>query len=84
MTISSRGAAKAVDKHCSPEVFTFTKEEGAFRGNLYASSPALYACHEPDNDANSRAHLRDCAAGHIDEADGTTEAALPLRHREAH
>jgi len=48
------------------EAAAYTWEEGAFWGNLFAPTPALYACHVPADDAHSRATLRDCAAGHVD------------------
>ncbi|WP_437708352.1 hypothetical protein WMF45_29940 [Sorangium sp. So ce448] len=73
VVISSRGPTKAINKQNSPELSTFTREEGAFWGNIYGSSPALYACHVPENAASSRAGLRDCAAGHIDETTGSIQ-----------
>lgn len=72
--LSSRGPTKAINKQNSPELSTFTREEGAFWGNIYGGSPALYACHVPENDAGSRAALRDCAAGHIDPTTGSIQA----------
>ncbi|WP_437586052.1 hypothetical protein [Sorangium sp. So ce1000] len=77
--ISSRGPTKAINKQNTPELSTFTKEEGVFWGNIYASSPALYACHVPDNDASSRAALRDCAAGHINETTGSIQPCGTIR-----
>ncbi len=65
VTISSRGGCQALNKHNTPEENLYTKEEGAFWGNLYTNSPALYACDVPGNDANSRLALRVCAAGYI-------------------
>ncbi|CAN95525.1 hypothetical protein sce5362 [Sorangium cellulosum So ce56] len=73
VVLSSRGPTKAINKQNSPELSTFRREEGAFWGNIYGSSPALYACHVPENDASSRAALRDCAAGHIDETTGSIQ-----------
>jgi hypothetical protein len=77
--LSARGPTKAINKQNSPELLTFTKEEGAFWGNIYGSSPALYACHVPDNDAHSREALRECAAGHIDETTGAIQPCGMIR-----
>ena len=77
--LSARGPTKAINKQNSPELPTFTREEGAFWGNLYGSSPALYACHVPDNDAHSREALRECAAGHIDETTGSIQPCGAIR-----
>jgi hypothetical protein len=64
VTISLRGHIEALGAGAS-EAATYTWEEGAFWGNLFTSTPALYACHLPADDAHSRAAQRDCAAGHI-------------------
>ncbi|WP_437552199.1 hypothetical protein WME97_12825 [Sorangium sp. So ce367] len=77
--ISSRGPTRALSESNARESSTYTREEGAFWGNIYASSPALYACHVPGNNGNSRAALRDCAAGHVDEATGTVEPCGTIR-----
>ena len=70
VTISSRGPTKALNKRNTPEASTYTMEEGAFWGNIYTSTPAVYSCNVAANDANSRAQLRDCAAGHVDPSTG--------------
>jgi hypothetical protein len=77
--ISSRGPCSVLNKHNTPEEGIYTKEEGAFWGNLYANPPALYACDVPANDANSRAQLRACAAGYIDPTTGTTQSCGPIQ-----
>ena len=51
--ISLRGGSEALTPSAS-EAATYTWEEGAFWGNLFASTPALYACHVPAHDAHSR------------------------------
>jgi hypothetical protein len=65
VTLSSRGRARALDTSAQ-ELAGFPHLEGAFWGNLFSPTPHLSACHDPADDANSRAHLRDCAAGHVD------------------
>ena len=62
--ISVRGPGLAQSWPDVTETTTYAKEEGAFWGNIYTSTPALYACHQAADDANSRALYRDCAAGH--------------------
>jgi hypothetical protein len=52
------------------ELDAYPDVEGAFWGNLWTNPPSLYACYNSANVANSRAHLRDCAAGHLN-PDGT-------------
>ncbi|WP_434045205.1 MULTISPECIES: hypothetical protein [Sorangium] len=42
----------------------FASKEGAFWGNLFSDTPALYTCHVPDNLERSRARSRSCATGH--------------------
>jgi hypothetical protein len=49
---------------------TFTTREGAFFGNLFGTSPAVYSCDDPGQVAAARARYRDCAAGHVN-ADGS-------------
>lgn len=54
------------------ELVDFPHVEGAFWGNLWGPSPAIYACYNGATVANSRAWYRDCATGHLRE-DGTIE-----------
>ena len=64
VTISSRGTPRALAT--SPaELTAYPELEGAFWGNLFSATPHLRACHYPSGDANARARLRDCAAGHL-------------------
>jgi hypothetical protein len=65
VTISSRGPTRALSTS-SQELGAYPELEGAFWGNLFSAVPHLRACHDPAHDASSRAHLRDCAAGHLD------------------
>ena len=46
------------------ELAAYPYVEGAFWGNLFSSSPALYSCYNPANVAHSRADERDCATGY--------------------
>jgi hypothetical protein len=67
VTISSRGARPPLTKVDPSELGAYPNVEGAFWGNLFTEQPAVFACHYSPNDENSREHLRDCAAGHIDD-----------------
>ncbi|MRG95761.1 hypothetical protein [Polyangium spumosum] len=70
--ISMRSAVPPLHLAPAPELSQFPHIEGAFWGNLWGSSPAIYACYKRENVANSRAFARDCAAGHL-RNDGTIE-----------
>jgi hypothetical protein len=62
--LSSRGDRTSLSTD-SQERTAFPNVEGAFWGNLFTAQPQVFACHYSPNDENSRGHLRDCAAGHI-------------------
>lgn len=49
----------------SQELLDYPHVEGAFWGNLFAGEPYLNACYNDATVDNSRAHQRDCAAGHV-------------------
>ncbi len=55
------GTTSAVERLLYPAT------EGAFWGNLFASTPYLRACYQVEHAAHSRALLRDCAAGHLEQ-----------------
>ncbi|WP_437755555.1 hypothetical protein [Sorangium sp. So ce1389] len=78
VTISSRAAHAAIDKTGTPELLTYTREEGAFWGNLFASSPYLNACYNSVNRGYVRSLGRECAAGHLDDA-GNVQDCAPIR-----
>lgn len=59
----------------SLEKTLYPAEEGAFWGNLFAATPWLKACYNEANISNSRAKLRDCAAGHL-EGETVTECGI--------
>ncbi|WP_437967310.1 hypothetical protein WMF04_48505 [Sorangium sp. So ce260] len=67
--ISSRGSHVALRSPDRGEVASYPREEGAFWGNLFTSSPRFYACYNEPNAESSRALSRDCAAG-LPGADG--------------
>jgi hypothetical protein len=68
--ISVRGVQPALLDSTPPsELAAYPYVEGAFWGNLFASTPSLYACYDPANAANSNADNRVCATGYT-EADG--------------
>ncbi|WP_438015716.1 hypothetical protein WMF18_33300 [Sorangium sp. So ce315] len=50
----------------SDERAAYPLVEGAFWGNLFAAKPYLRACYNEAGVDQSRAALRDCAAGHVD------------------
>jgi hypothetical protein len=67
--LSVRGAVEALRENTSAaELAAYPYVEGAFWGNLFSSSPGLYACYNPANVAHSRADQRDCATGYLDSA----------------
>ncbi|WP_433926482.1 hypothetical protein AB3662_26540 [Sorangium cellulosum] len=71
--ISLRNAESSMSS--SPaERATYTVREGAFWGNLFASTPYVRACYSPSGVARARQLQRDCAAGHlsVDPATGVT------------
>jgi hypothetical protein len=47
------------------ELVDYPDVEGAFWGNLFASSPFINACYNNATVSNSRAWQRDCAVGHL-------------------
>lgn len=47
------------------ELADYPDVEGAFWGNLFGSQPVIHACYNSATVSNSRAHKRDCAAGHL-------------------
>ncbi|WP_437325658.1 hypothetical protein [Sorangium sp. So ce381] len=49
----------------SQELIDYPDVEGAFWGNLFAAQPYINACYNSATVDNSRAHQRDCAAGHL-------------------
>ncbi len=66
VTISMRGPHSNLSAGLT-EQLAYPTREGAFWGNLFASTPALYACHIGSNIDFSRSRMRDCAAGHLED-----------------
>ena len=64
--LSSRGAHPNLRTQSAVERSDYPTQEGAFFGNIFGTSPAVYACYITPNVAHSRSLLRDCAAGHVD------------------
>jgi hypothetical protein len=58
------------------EISTYTYEEGAFWGNLFTASPAVYACNYAPNKSYAYSKKRDCAAGHLLDNGSTTECGI--------
>lgn len=73
--ISLRGPQSAIQNTSTEEKAAYPMEEGAFWGDVFADPPQLYACHKSANIANSRSHLRECAAGHVVDGGPPTECA---------
>jgi hypothetical protein len=65
--ISSRGNNAELSKKVTTdnEIMTYTHEEGAFWGNLFTVSPAVYTCNHAPSNTYSRSKMRDCSAGHL-------------------
>jgi hypothetical protein len=68
--LSLRGNTAPLKKIAEAESTAYSRVEGAFWGNLFSATPYLRACYNPDNAANSRTRLRDCAAGQVDDTSG--------------
>jgi hypothetical protein len=76
--ISMRSGAPPLDAMTPrSELAAYPHVEGAFWGNLFASTPALYACYDPADVAIARSDDRDCAAGHVD-SDGEIVPCGPI------
>lgn len=65
VVISIRGPQAAINQPGAQEKTDYPMEEGVFWGDVFNSTPQIYACHNDANIANSRSKLRDCAAGHV-------------------
>jgi hypothetical protein len=76
VTISSRGSHPGLNKSGSSELTTFGMAEGAFWGNLFSSTPYVFACHYSPNRDYSRSQSRDCAAGHLNPNGSLVECGI--------
>ena len=77
VTISSRGPAEHLAT-TSEERASYPAIEGAFFGNLFTTTPAIYSCYNSTNVVNSRAQQRDCATGHLN-PDGSVSSCGMLQ-----
>jgi hypothetical protein len=76
VTISMR-APEAPLKVVDPnELTNYPNIEGVFWGNLWADTPFLHSCYNPATIQNSRNHLRDCAAGHLNPDNSVVECGI--------
>lgn len=66
VTISTRSAGTRLPVS-DPERATFTLQEGAFFGNLFGTTQAIYSCDDPTHANPARARYRDCAVGHLND-----------------
>jgi hypothetical protein len=76
VTISSRGGHQGLNKSGSSELMTYGMAEGAFWGNLFSSTPYVFACHYSPNIDYSRSQSRDCAAGHLQPNGSVAECGI--------
>jgi len=77
VTISVRSSEKPLRlQPGSSELTAYSKVEGAFWGNLWAPQPYINACYNSANVNNSRAHKRDCAAGHLEQNGSVSECGI--------
>jgi hypothetical protein len=76
VVISSRSWHAAMRSPPPLELALYSREEGAFWGNLFEDPPRLFACHHTSNAANSRRHHRECATGHVDPERGLEECGI--------
>ncbi|WP_437275086.1 hypothetical protein WME90_27980 [Sorangium sp. So ce375] len=79
--VSLRNTEPSMDSTAS-EISTYSVREGAFWGNIFASTPYVRACYSPAGVTRARQALRECAAGHVsvDPATGatTTQGCGPI------
>jgi len=77
VTVSMR-APEAPLKVVDPNEFVaYPNIEGAFWGNLWdAQAPFLHSCYNSATVAHSRAHLRACAAGHLNPDNSVVECGI--------
>ena len=68
--LSIRGHQNGFNTPDAHELTDYTVLEGAFWGDIFGASPAVYACNHGPNIWTARAKGRDCAAGHV--VDGNT------------
>ena len=73
--ISSRGNLSQLAT-TSAEITDYPYIEGAFFGNLFASTPAVYACYNYANISTSRVWQRDCATGHLNSNSTTSSCGM--------
>ncbi|WP_437928553.1 hypothetical protein WMF37_04680 [Sorangium sp. So ce291] len=65
VTLSLRSAESSSTGSSPAERAAYTVKEGAFWGNLFASTPYVRSCYSPAGVARARQLQRDCAAGHV-------------------
>ncbi len=63
--VSIRSPHPSLSAVSTNELEDYPNVEGTFWGNLWGPEPFIHACYNSATVANSRAHQRDCAAGHL-------------------
>ncbi|WP_272421831.1 hypothetical protein [Polyangium jinanense] len=76
VTISMRAPEVPLKVIDPAELTNYPNIEGAFWGNLWGDTSYVHACYNADTIANSRAHSRDCAAGHLNPDNSIDECGL--------
>jgi hypothetical protein len=76
VVLSSRASNPALDKEGLPEILTYLQEEGAFWGNLFTASPAVFSCNNPLSVSHARTQLRDCSSGHRNDNGSIQECGI--------
>ncbi len=75
--ISSRGNNPGLDV-TDDELALYPLKEGAFWGDLFSPTPAVYACYDSGGVDHARALHRDCAAGHVN-SEGQVSECGPIQ-----
>lgn len=76
VSISSRGNTALLGTTGSERMTDYPNVEGAFFGNLFASTPAVYACYNNNHVSDSRSWQRDCATGHLNSNSTTSNCGI--------
>jgi hypothetical protein len=72
--ISMRSDSGVLDDSPASEINAYPYLEGAFWGNIFTTTPSLYACVVPADAAHSEAAQRYCATGYPDPTTGAIQS----------
>jgi len=76
VTISMRAPHGSLSVVSGDELTAYPDVEGAFWGNLWGEGAFIHACYNSETIANSRAHQRDCAVGHLNPDNSVSECGM--------